>query len=349
VATVGRARPRRPALALAIAVSGPAAGIDVSWDAPPSCPDAATARAEILARVTDPTAAHELRVMARVRQLDDDAWQVTVELSSEQGTATRTLEAPSCSEALTATAVVVAIAVAQAEPPVEIPTPPAPPASIEPPPAPAGQPALAEDPPATQGRATETVASVEDPPVEPASPKPTASARRELALSVGARAGLDYGALPSPAAHLAASAGLLGRRFLVQAGVVHRVRTEASLALPSPAGGRFRLTAAELVAGPRLAWGAFELPLWGGLELGAIWARGIGEVEPIAVRRLWAAGVASVGAGWAPLPALALHLGVEGVVPLARPTFTLGESVEVLTVGPIAVRAWLGVSGRFSL
>jgi hypothetical protein len=336
---------------LAIAVSGPGApGIDVIWDAPSSCPDPATARAEILARVAERSPRSDVRATARVRELEDGAWQVEVELRTERGTAMRTLQAASCPEALTATAVVVAIAVAEAEPTEVVPTPPEPSLLPEPPPEPAERPEVEEPLHDTQiAAAGGPAAAAEDPIDVPASSKTAASLRRELALSLGARGGLDYGALPSPAAHLAANAGLLGRGWLVQAGVVHRIRTETSASLSSPAGGRFRMTAAELVAGPRLAFGAFELPVWAGVELGTIWARGIGEVEPITVRRLWAAGVASVGAGWAPREAFAIHLGVEGVVPLARPEFTLGDTVEVLTVGPIAVRAWVGVRARFSL
>ncbi len=64
--------------------------------------------------------------------------------------------------------------------------------------------------------------------------------------------------------------------------------------------------------------------------------------------------MASAGVGWAPRLAsprasLALQLGLDGVVPLLRPEFTLDDAVEVLTVGPFAIRAWLGVLGRFSL
>jgi hypothetical protein len=353
VVVVGGVHPRRPALALAIAVAGPAnTGIEVVWDAPAACPDAATARAEILARVADRPAARELEATARVRALDDGAWEVEVLLRSDEGTATRTLRAASCREALTATAVVVAIAVDPSlaplpseDPPAEILVPP-PPAS-EPSPT-VVEPSLATSP-ASERPLTDEAGDSPSPSVrEPA-------IRRELGVSLSARGGLDFGALPSPAGHVAAAVGLFGRRFEVQAGALHRIRTDSAVsALARPAGGRFRLTVAQLRAGPRLRWGAFELPLAAGLELGTIWARGIGDVEPITVRRTWAAALASAGIGWAPQPrlpraAFALQLGLDGVVPLLRPKFTLDDEVEVLTVGPFAIRAWLGVAGRFAL
>lgn len=343
---------RRPALALALAVAGPVGPrIEVIWDAPASCPDAATARAEILARVADRPAAHELEAAARVHALDDGTWEVEVVLRSDAGTATRTLQAASCNEALTATAVVVAIAV---DPSLAAESTAAVTSSTLVPPPPTGPaPSIAPAPTAEPPPAIEPAAAV-DVPRPPASPAPRApdpaATRQQLGLSLVARGGLDLGALPSPAGHVAAAVGLFGRRFEVQAGALHRIRHDTSLSsLPQPVGGRFRLTVAQLRAGPRLSWGALELPLATGLELGAIWAQGIGAVEPIPVRRPWVAAVASAGLGWAPRTSFVLQLGVDGVIPLVRPTFTLDPDVEVLTVGPIAARAWLGVAGRFSL
>jgi len=330
-------------------VAGPASpGIEVIWDAPASCPDAATARAEILARVADRPAARELEATARVRPLDDGAWQVEVLFRSDEGTTTRTLRAASCREALTATAVVVAIAV---DPSLEPPPGEDPPTLVPPPPVSEPDPV---PPTATEPSPSVAADGAGDAP-SPVVREP--AIRRELGVSASVRGGLDLGALPSPAGHVAAAVGLFGRGFEVQVGALHRIRTDSSVStLPRPAGGRFRLTAVQLRAGPRLRWGAFELPLAAGLELGAIWARGIGDVEPIAVRRAWAAAIASAGVGWAPRTGLprtsfALQLGLDGVVPLLRPTFTLDDEVEVevLTVGPFAVRAWLGVVGRFSL
>lgn len=348
------------ALALAIAVAEPGGpGIEVIWDAPASCPDAATARAEILARVADRPAARELEATARVRALDDGAWQVEVLLRSDEGTATRTLRAASCREALTATAVVVAIAV---DPSLE--PPPAADATTVVPPPPASEPSpgspTASEPSPTvvepsRAASREGELPSGDGAEDAASPAIREPARREVGMSASVRGGLDFGALPSPAGHVAAAVGLFGRRFEIQAGALHRIRTDSSVeALPRAAGGRFRLTVAQLRAGPRLRWGAFELPLAAGLELGAIWARGIGDVEPITVRRSWTAAIVSAGVGWTPrtrLPStsFALQLGLDGVIPFLRPTFVLGDEVEVLTVGSFAVRAWLGVAVRFSL
>lgn len=361
VVGVRRAGARSRALALAIATSGPAGpGVEVIWEAPASCPDAPTARAEILARVADGPAARELRATARVRALDDGTFEVEVELRREGDVATRTLRAASCNEALTATAVVVAIAVDPSlEPvaddgtPVETLVPPPPSdASGE---VPAVSVVEDEEEAASSTRERGAAGEAGEAPAPSERRSEAAASPRELGLSLGVRGGLDFGALPSPAGHVAGAVGIFGRRFVVQAGALHRIRTQTTVELPQPVGGRFRLTAASLSAGPRLRWGAFELPLAAGLELGAIWARGIGAgVEPIPVRRTWLAAVASAGVGWAPRLAsprasFALHLGLDGVVPLLRPEFTLDDAVDVLTVGTFAIRAWLGVLVRFSL
>jgi hypothetical protein len=287
-----------------------------------------------------------------VRALEDGTWQVEVELQTDEGTATRTLTAASCAEALTATAVVLAIAVdaswgsSSSEPPPAVAVPSPPPPGPEPESLPAPTSALEPEPePEPVGPRPQLAAPERSPPRA----RPSQAARRPLQLSLQARGGLDYGALPSPAGHVAASVGLLGPRWVVQAGASHRIGTEAAASAPLPVGGAFRLTAGQVLAGPRLRWGAVELPMGAGLEVGALWARGTGQVEPITVRRPWAAAMASAAIGWAPLEAFAMHVGVDGVLSLLRPSFTIGDDVEVLTVGPASVRAWLGMTGRFSL
>lgn len=336
---------------LALALFGAApleSGVTLRWEAPAGCPDEAEARAEIAARLADRPVERKLRAQARVRALADDGWQVEVEIHGEEGTAVRTLRAATCEEALTATAVVLAIAVGPEE--AVVPSPPEEAVEGE------GEGEVETEVETEDGDAAEVevepeLTTVEPPPAvrEPTPAPPPSRGASSLAIAIDARGGLDLGALPSPAAHVAAGLGLLGRRFTIQASALHRIRTEMLAALPIPAGGRFRLTAGQLLAGPRLRWGRLELPLAAGVEAGAIWARGTGAVEPIAVRRAWAAAVARVGVGFAPWEALALQLGVDGVVPLLRPVFTLGDEVEVHAVGPVAVRAWLGVTVRFSL
>ncbi len=345
---LGRGTPRWRALALVVGFTEPA-GLEVSWDAPPSCPDAATAREEILARLPAGAVQDTLHADVRVRSEDGGSWRVDVELRGDVVLGTRTLHADTCAEALTATAVVVAIAVDPDRDEDESPPPSAPEDRTVPPP-----PAIEVEDPVVPDEADAdppTPQPQPQPRVETAAPEPAPASPRLEGLSIGVRGGLDFGALPSPSAHVVGRLGLLARRWHLQAAALHRIEVESEALenLDMAAGGRFRLTGGRLGAGPRLAWGRFELPLDAGVEVGAIWARGTGAVEPRTTRRLWVAAVASGGVAWAPIPALAVELGVDGVVPLTRPTFTLGESVELLTVGRGAIRAWLGISGRFSL
>ncbi len=332
-------------------------GLEVTWDAPPSCPDEATATAQILARLPTEAARRPVRAHARVVEEANGTWRVDIELYDDDGVGTRSLHADSCAEALTATAVVVAIAVdpeAVPPPPQDDDAVPAPPEERSPE-GPGEQTPSAERPAepvdlTAPDEAPDASPSTESSIAESSSTEPAPTRSRPLGgWSLGVRGGLDYGALPSPAAHLFGHLGLFGRRWHVLGGALHRIQTEASAQVPQTAGGRFRLTAGRLGAGPRLAWGRFGLPLHAGVELGAIWARGTGAVEPQTTRRLWAAAIASAGVAWTPIPAVALELGLDGVLPLARPSFTLGESIEVLTVGRGALRAWLGIAGHFSL
>ncbi len=324
-------------------------GVTLQWNAPAQCPDAATARATVQARVAEGIEGRTLRADATVTLGDDGQWWVTVELAGDGIAGTRTLRAPTCEEALTATAVVVAIALDPKDETAE-PTP------VDEPAASPSEPAIPAVPvptPATvENSSTVTPTSTaSDRVVAPASADETDRAREPArwldALLVEARGGLDVGALPGPSGSIAGAVGLRGERWWITGGATHRFRTEQRVD-DEGRGGRFRQTAAQLMAGPWLSWGQLELPLRGGIEGGVVWARGQGPVAATSVRRLWVAAIASVAVGWAPADAFALRLGVDGVLPLARPRFTLGDAVNVHTVGPVALRAWLGVEVRLS-
>ena len=149
------------------------------------------------------------------------------------------------------------------------------------------------------------------------------------------------------AGHIGGTAALQGRWWEVYAGARHRtaIRIDAD---GLAAGGRFAVTAAQLGAGPRIDLGRLEIPIRAGVELGRIRAQGYGDIEAATAFRLWTAAVLSVGVAWSPREVVALGLGVDGVVPLLRPGFTINDR-DVLIVGPFAFRAWLGVAVRFSL
>lgn len=375
-----RDRRRRATWAIVGVIAGPPerspgsvpGSVEVQWNAPAGCPGAAQARQTVQARVGDAVGGRRIRARVDV-QSRNDTWWVAIDLDSDEGPiGARSLSAPTCEDALTATAVVIAIAVdpsaASSSPsPTPIPGESGSTPGLVPEPIPSDRavPAPGSEP---DPRTVERESSTDPTRTENLdSPDPRSLASRaddgaphrsashasppaELGLSLGVRGGIEIGPLASTAAaHIAGVAGLWGPRWHTYAGALHRTRVEVDAALPQDAGGRFRVTAGQAGVGPRLAWGSFELPLSAGLELGALWARGVGAVEPITVRRLWLAVAARAGVGWQLTNALALQLGIDGVVPLLRPPFTLGDGVEVLTVGPFAFRAWLGIDVRFPL
>lgn len=368
-----RDRRRRTTWALVGVTAALPGRLEVQWEAPAGCPSAAEASRTIRARVGDALGDRHVQARVQIREREG-AWWVTVELDSDDGPlGLRSLSAPSCEEALTATAVVIAIAVDPTAAPTEREPAEDPTRSV---PGLVPEPTLddhgaeesgdsapttregsaSDDGPGTRAPAGEAAtddagARRDEPGPRIASrgndPSPPRSPPAPLGLSLGVRGGVEVGPLASTAGHLAGAAGLFGQRWHVYAGALHRIRADVDVPLPQDAGGRFRVTAGQVGAGPRLDWGAFELPLSGGLEVGALWARGIGAVDPIRVRRLWLAAVARASATLVPVEAFAVQLGVDGVVPLLRPTFTLNPTTEVLTVGPFAFRAWLAVQVRF--
>lgn len=304
--------------------------IELRWDAPAGCPARDAVADEIAARIGDH--APDARITADVRVTADDAGAYTVEVGlAGDVVGHRSVRASSCEEAATATAVVIAIAATSAHA-TEVPEAPPTPDPL----APTPRPARPAPPPAT---------TIQEPPA-PAAPA-DARPRGITGIAVAARGGVDVGSIPGVAPLVGGAVELLGARWHAWVGGLHRFGSRRSASGAADLGGRFRMDAGQLGAGPRLRWGTFELPLRAAIELGAITARGTGELVPRDSRRLWAAALVGAGARWVPIPRLAVELGVEAVVPLLRPRFRVG-SIPIATVGPIGVRAWLGLSVRFS-
>lgn len=307
--------------------------LTVEWDAPSECPTQEEAREQILRGLSDGVTGRVV-VRAHVDQIAED-WTLRVEIEGPQGVGRRVLRARTCEEATAVAAVVVAIAVDPAaeslsDPSDEIP-----------------EPVAVESESAIESEvATEPVRiepeRVEAPEAERDPPPP-----RELALALEVRGGAAMGSIGPIAGHVGGTAALQGRWWEVYAGARHRtaIRIDAD---GLTAGGRFAVTAAQLGAGPRIDLGALEIPIRAGVELGRIRAEGYGDIEATTAFRLWTAAVLSAGVAWSPREIVALGLGIDGVVPLLRPGFTIGE-IEVLTVSRFAFRAWLGVALRFSL
>lgn len=311
--------------------------LTVEWDAPSECPTRDEAREQILRGLSDGVTGRVV-VRARVRQIAED-WTLRVEIEGPQGVGHRVLRARTCEEATAVAAVVVAIAVDPAAESLSDPSD-----EVEEPVAVKSQSTIES---ATESEVATEPARIEPERIEVAEPEPDPPPPRELAVALEVRGGVAMGSIGPIAGHIGGTAALQGRWWEVYAGARRRTASRID-ADGLTAGGRFAVTAAQLGAGPRIDLGALEIPIRAGVELGRIRAEGYGDIEATTAFRLWAAAVLSAGVAWSPREIVALGLGIDGVVPLLRPGFTIGD-IEVLTVGRFAFRAWLGVALRFSL
>jgi hypothetical protein len=310
--------------------------VDVSWEAPRGCPDAARILGEIarLLASTEPGPHRKrVRASAQPRRTADGGWRLQLVIRDDSGeTARRTLADRSCAVIADATALIVAIAVdptiQTTGAPAAAPAAPAPPA-----------PARAEPAPAT---AIAADLSVERPAAAPALRRAT---RTRYAAGVfgtgrtGVLPGVDGGAGLS-------LAGIAGRwRLELAAGYVF----PGDVTLASNPGAGARLWQWWLALAPcRVAdWRRFEFLLCAGVEGGALHGRGIGDtVAPTDGRQPWLALAAGAGAIWLVGDNVGVRLAAAAALAVLRPAFDLG-SEAVHRTGVLSGRMTLGAEWRF--
>jgi hypothetical protein len=320
----------------------------VRWEAPPECPSQVELTDAIAANLGRPLAARDvaaLTAVARARRRPDGRWALSLTLVPRAGAPVeRAAIADECPLLAETAALIVAVAL---------------------------DPTLAGLPPlvtATSRGADEAPLAVEVPPrlasarapaQPPASPDEPARAgappRGEppprtragaLRMSLAVAAALDVGALPGPAPGLLARAGLLARRVRAELGVVHWFERPARL--PGTAiGGDLRLTAAQLLACPRLALRRVELPVCAGVEVGAMAGEGVGLPVAATDRIPWLAALAEARALWVPIPRLAVGVQLGLAVPLLAARFRIdGLDGDLHRAAPVAFRGALALELR---
>lgn len=306
--------------------------VELSWEAPATCPDADDVRAAIVELVDRPLGGDRERTL-RVRGVitqREGTFGLDLVVTSATGESSRSFTASRCDELVGPTAVVVALAV---DPRIDLQPSgvvPDPPASAEPPtrvPPSAGR----QAPPQ---RAANDVARASP-------PERTRLALRPRAV-IGARGGVDGGILPGAGGILEGSVGVLLLRARIELVVLHLFGRDHAL---DSGGGRFRTTAARLQGCWSPGIGPVDFPLCGGVELGELRGDGYGVRVGGSSRRLWLALVTGGGVAWAPLRQLAL--GVRGelvVAPLVR-RFTLGND-PLFTTRVVGGRGLLTVEVR---
>jgi hypothetical protein len=310
-----------PCLSSRPALAASAEALALRWHAPAGCPSEREVRAEIERLLGHPVPENESSTLLAEADVEaaEGAFRVRLRTSTDRDAGEKRLEAPSCRSLADAVALVVALAY-DPQALAEGATPPGP----KSPPAPDG------------GRAKEGRRPDDGPPLRPS-----------VDLSVAAL----VGALPALAPGFAVGAGLASERLRFEATASIWGGQRAQLSPRPPAatpGGEFELWA----AGGRACYGPERRSGWlvefcAAAELGRMSGRGVGVTRVEKAAFLWGAVGAGLTAHWAWSPRMGLRASVEGLAPLARPTFYLEPFGEVHRPSSVAGRASLGVEANF--
>jgi hypothetical protein len=320
---------------MAVAAGTQAGTVGIDWNAPAECPTGSDLEASIRDLLGQPphlSDGRRLEVKARVERKQDRRWSATIETRLGEATGSRTVVTESCRAAADATALIVALMIdpeavaARTAPPA-----PAPPRPESPPPR----------PPATE------IAVSRPPPPPPSRP------RLAPRLSLGAAVAVDVGTLPETAYAAGARLGVKLGRSALELGFL--ASSSASGTIPGttpPAGGSFRFLSGSLAACPAVGLGRrFDLGACAEIEVVQVKGTGFGVTSSFQNDARW---LALGGGGLARLrlrPHVAVPLRLEGLAPLARPTFVLqGVSQaqgRVYTPSRVVARALLAVDVDF--
>jgi hypothetical protein len=336
------------AIALLLGLAPPAAPapgghpIEIGWQAPPGCPDAAWARAEVERFVGDSlqaTRATQLSFEVSITADAGSGWIASIVTITDGGRRRRRLPHEDCERLSEAAALIIAMAIdpaaldvadeaalgalARAEPAEEVAAPTE------------AEPAEAEPTASTPERAAPEPVRAPEPPHRFA--ERWIGPRLAFDLGVGRLPTIDVGGT------LGVTAGVGPLRFELVGGALgpRTVAVEAGEAsfvawsVAARVGWALRL-------GPRV-----ELPLLVGVDLGQLRARGrglpqassaappIGHVHLVPGVIVWIA------------PNLGLGLELDAFVPWARPSFTVDGHGTVFRALPVGVHAGLGMIARF--
>lgn len=347
------------AIAAATAVRGaePGADLDVQWDAPAGCGDAEMVREHARRRLG---ASVEASVVARGRvwAIDDATWGLLLEVETRRGRESREIRASSCTALAEAAGLLIAVAIDPAATPAPTtPREPTPPPSVAPP-------SIA--PPSVVPPSIASPSEPGPPPgVEPSRvvPRTTTDRRappggsddrqpprtRLVDGAVRAEAGARFArVLPRPVGATVGGAAVL--RFAA-ARLELRAQHAFGQPLPDPqltdVGGRFSLTTGALVGcwAPRRR--RIEIPLCGGIEIGAMRGRSFGVANDGDASSLFAALPIETGVIVSPIPRVGLVV-LAGLAPtLRRPSFHLRDRDPLFVAGALGVRLVAGVELRF--
>lgn len=301
-------------IALVLSADPNAPHFELGWDAPDGCPDRTQAAAAVALQLErQPGRAEDPIVQARVA-LDErnDGWHAHVELVVDGTGGARELHAESCETLAAAVVFVIAATIDPAVTPRETDF-------------------------STLPRADEIWLDAQDvrfvvptprradaSMIPPRTVRPQPRARPPtLRVGISAAGVLAVGPLPGVAGGVFAALALLHRRVRIEIGATFLPAKTRHFSARPDAGGELRLVAADVRACPRWQWRGLGLDVCAGVEVGSLHGRGVGIEAPSSTRQPWLAFMTGPRLSYAPIPALAIGLGADLLVPIVRPTFAV--------------------------
>lgn len=344
-----------------------AAGVVLEWSAPARCPTASAVQ-ERLTRTLAGSAADPrgLRARATVSEGEGEVLELVLELDRDDGpVGRRTMQAADCDELANAAVLIVALAVdpeAELEAPmVERPTESGstapgedgevPPVPAEPEPSEGSEPAPG---PNDEPEPTPDPNDEPEPYEAPApAPVPVRTDRSPRPLHAGLRvgAGAGFSALDDASAIVSVAATAWGRAFRVELGATYWTPVEVRPA-GSSAGGRLQQWTIDARGCGLLRPGPLELPLCGGLDVGAIHGVGVGVTSPRNATSLRLALTAGAALVWRPArwnERVGPFIGADLLVALVRARFRATPAAPGLVhhTPPVGGRLAAGIEVRF--
>lgn len=298
----------------------PPPAIEIQWEAPAVCPDAASVRAAVERLLGKPLSGLDpVNVHATGRVVTNAAgkWELSAQLVVGERVEEELLVAKECGALADAMALKVALAI---------------------------------DPLAV----AEAVQPSQPPPVPvrpAASPKPaaTSSASSERRLQLGARlvGQVALGPLPGTTPGAAAYVSLQWPAFRVELGGEAFWGGVAHYDAPPGVGADLQLFAGVARGCLTPAAGAWRFPICAGPELGVMRGSGFGVAETSATTGLWGGLTLGPALEWRATPRLSLWLEGAALLTLLKPEFHVRNLPSLYTPPTVAARAAAGLEAHF--
>jgi hypothetical protein len=341
-------------LVAAVAASQPSAGsvgrareeaVELKWEAPARCPSHADAQLRLERALAERGAspADRASVDVQVTEKGSGRYELSMQVRLGDRIGRRTIEGEDCEALADVAALVVAIALDPGgdatfetletqeteEAPVVVPQPDA--SARE------DEAQAAVSPPAASADAS----------IEPAAPpRPPVAARPRPSFFAQAGAGVGVGMLPSAGPSIALAFGPRGRHWMATLGGTFWFRREGRVPEHPEVGGELRLWSIDARGCGIPAIGIVAFPLCGGLGVGMLHGRGIGELQPRSARSAWVAIRVGPGLEVWPVRRFGLWVRAEGAFVVARPTFEVPNRGEVCCANIATLDAAVGVAVR---